>query len=137
MLLPLAVELGGVLVDGLWASASQKCHSHHLMRYELLLCHRPGQRGWQMVWAVCWWGGGWRLWSGTASSDWAGGGGWGASGVEPMGESGVLSLLAGRSVGVAAGLGMVWLADWLGSAGAGDAAAGLKDPASSVGAVGM
>ncbi|KAK9044773.1 hypothetical protein V6N11_058665 [Hibiscus sabdariffa] len=58
MLLPLAVELGGVLVDGLWASASKKCHSHHLMRYELLLCCQPEQRGWQMVWAVCWWSGG-------------------------------------------------------------------------------
>ncbi|KAK8666184.1 hypothetical protein V6N13_006336 [Hibiscus sabdariffa] len=91
------------------------------------------------------------MWSGATSSDWAGGGGWGASGVEPIGESGVLSLLAGRSVGVAAGLGIVWLgwvcwaglgmgesaADGLGSTGAGDAAAGLEDPTSSVGAADM
>ncbi|KAK8556300.1 hypothetical protein V6N12_002708 [Hibiscus sabdariffa] len=87
------------------------------------------------------------MWSGTASSDWAGGGGWGASGVVPMGESGVLSLLAGRSAGVAAGLGIVWLAagtawgesaaGWLGLAGAGDVAAGLEDPASLVGAAGI
>ncbi|KAK8609008.1 hypothetical protein V6N13_025315 [Hibiscus sabdariffa] len=87
------------------------------------------------------------MWSGTASSDWAGGGEWGASGIEPMGEFGVLSLLAGRSAGVAAGLVVVWLATGttrgesadgcLGSAWADDAVSGFEGPASSVGAAGM
>ncbi|KAK8572691.1 hypothetical protein V6N12_028738 [Hibiscus sabdariffa] len=76
------------------------------------------------------------MWIGAASSDWAGGGGWGASGVEPNGEVGVLSLLAGMLAGVAAGLVEVRLAagttggesgdGCLGSAGAGDAEAGCE-----------
>ncbi|KAK9044772.1 hypothetical protein V6N11_058664 [Hibiscus sabdariffa] len=87
------------------------------------------------------------MWRGAASSDWAGGGGWGASGVEPKGEIGVLSLLAGILAGVAAGLVVVLLTTGstggesaggcLGSAGADDAVARFEDHASSVGAAGI
>ncbi|KAK8694720.1 hypothetical protein V6N13_072266 [Hibiscus sabdariffa] len=86
---------------------------------------------------------------GAASSDWVGGGvDYGASGVEPKGESGVLSLLVGIAAGVVAGLVVVvWLetgttggdaaGDCLASAGADGASAGTEGPASLPAAVGM
>ncbi|KAK8515997.1 hypothetical protein V6N12_066835 [Hibiscus sabdariffa] len=50
------------------------------------------------------------MWSGAASSDWAGGGDNGVLGAEPKGESGVDCLLAGMAGGVEVGLGVeVWL----------------------------
>ncbi|KAK8663904.1 hypothetical protein V6N13_083709 [Hibiscus sabdariffa] len=79
------------------------------------------------------------MWMGATSSDWVGGGGdCGVSGVEPNGESGVLSLLTGTSAGVVAGLVVVWLeTGTTGGDAAGDCrgstgVTGAKGPASSV-----
>ncbi|KAK9034834.1 hypothetical protein V6N11_076891 [Hibiscus sabdariffa] len=77
---------------------NQRYHSHHQMRDELLRFRQPS---WLLNWTI---------WSGAASSDWAGGGENGMLGAEPKCESGVVCLLARLMVGVEVGQGIeVWL----------------------------